>query len=57
VGKAVAAVAADVIFSRNRIVSLYCEIAVSHQERVADIVEGRDAKNDVIDSAYAYHSR
>jgi hypothetical protein len=56
VSKAVATVAADIIFSRNRVVSLYCEIAVSHQERVADIVEGRDAKNDVIDSAYAYHS-
>jgi hypothetical protein len=56
VGKAVAAVAADVIFSRNRIVSLYCEIAVCHQQRVAHIVERGDAEYNVIDSAYSYHS-
>ena len=51
-----AAIAADVIFSRDRVVSLYGEIAVSHQERVAHIVESRDAEDDVIDSAYTYHS-
>ena len=56
-GKAVAAVAADIMFSRNRVVSLYGEIAVSYQERVAHIVESRDAEDDVIDSTYAYHSR
>jgi hypothetical protein len=56
VGKTVATVAADIIFSRNRIVSLYGEVAVSHQERVAHVVECRDAEYDIVDSTYAYHS-
>jgi hypothetical protein len=56
VSEVFAAVSADVIFSRDRVVSLYGEIAVSYQERVADIVESREAEDYVSDSAYTYHS-